>query len=490
MWNKKFNRLVHPVWCIAWFCGGTIGGIALSVRVKNHLFDSPDVLVITGLLLIFALLKHRMALLLFALLAGLMFGMWRGTSEQGARAAYKPYYGKKITLHGVVSEDTSFGPQGDQRLRVQAIQIDNNKLPGIMWVAMPETVHIKRGDTVVLKGQLVPGFGNIPAAMYRASIVSVTRPMPGDVARRVRDWFAEGVRRAIPEPEASLSVGYLVGQRTALPEGLSDQLRVVGLTHAVVASGYNLTILVGFTRRLLARFSKYLATFLAVMMTSSFVLITGFSPSMTRAGLVSMLGLIAWYYGRSFHPVVLLILAAAITAVWRPSYVWGDIGWYLSFVAFTGVIILAPLLQRYFWGNNKNVGMLRQTLLDTTSAQLLTMPIILYSFGQYATYALLANVLVLPLVPIAMLLTFVAGVGGLVVPSIAHWIGVPAKLILWSNLLVISWVSRLPGASGEISFGLRALIVSYVFLGIVMAYLWRVTKYNFRAQDNQQVTLF
>lgn len=490
MWNKKFNRSVHPVWCIAWCCVGIIGGIALSVRIKNQIFNGSEILSIAGLLLLFSLLKHRMVFLLFALLAGLIFGVWRGSLEQGALDAYKPYYGKKITLRGIVNEDTSYGPQGDQRLRVQAIQVDNNKLPGIMWVSTPETVNIKRGDTVVLKGQLAPGFGNIPDSMYRANVISVTRPMPGDVARRVRDWFADGVRRAIPEPEASLSVGYLVGQRTALPEGLSDQLRVAGLTHAVVASGYNLTILVGFTRRLLARYSKYLATLAAVLMTSSFVLITGFSPSMTRAGLVSMLGLIAWYYGRSFHPVVLLILAAAITAVWRPSYVWGDIGWYLSFTAFTGVIVLAPLLQRYFWGSNKRVGMLRQTLLDTISAQLLTMPIILYSFGQYATYALLANILVLPLVPVAMLLTFVSGVSGLTAPALAHWIGFPAKLILACNLLVINWVSHIPGASGEINFSLKALIFSYMFLAVTLIYLWRVTSYNFREQDKQSVTLF
>lgn len=305
----------------------------------------------------------------------------------------------------------------------------------------------------------------------------------------MRDWFAEGIKRAIPEPQSSLSVGYLVGQKNALPEVLSEQLKVVGLTHAIVASGYNLTILVGFARRSLMRFSKYLATLIAGLLIISFVLVTGLSPSMSRAGLVSIIGLITWYYGRSTNPVVLLLVAATATAVWQPAFVWGDIGWYLSFTAFAGVIVLAPLLKRYFFGRSGKLGMIRQTLLDTMSAQLLTMPIIFYAFGQYSTYALVANILVLPLVPLAMLLTFIAGVGGLAVPGFAELFGWPARLVLSSNIFVVAWVAGLPGASGEIKFGITALIVSYVLLLAALVYLWRKTDYNHREAEDDS-TLF
>jgi competence protein ComEC len=324
--------------------------------------------------------------------------------------------------------------------------------------------------------------------MYQATVSTIERPNPGDVARRLRDWFGDGIRRAIPEPEGSLSVGYLVGQKTALSETLTNQLKIVGLTHAVVASGYNLTIIVGGTRRLFARFSKYLAALAAVSLILGFILVTGFSPSMTRAGLVSLLGLATWYYGRSMHPVILLVFSACLTAIWRPAYVWGDIGWYLSFMAFTGVIVLAPLLKLYFWGTKK-LGVFRQTLLDTTAAQILTMPIILHAFGQYATYALLANMLVLPLVPAAMLLTFFAGMGGIVLPGFASWFGWPARILLAANLLAIGWVSRLPGASGEINFGLPALTVSYLAVVLGIAYLWQKTGYNFR-EPSAETELF
>lgn len=482
---KSLNRPVHSSWHIAWLSCGIIVGIALSALEAGNPNTNPEILVFSLLLLFVSLVRRRLPMLVLALAAGVLFGLWRGGLQRQALTAYVPFYNQTVTLKGVVAEDTSYGTKGDQRLRLRSIQINGQRLPVIVWVSTPEGADIKRGDSVTVQGKLSEGFGNLPATMFRAKLASLERPMPGDVARRVRDWFAAGIKRAIPEPEASLSVGYLVGQRNALPETLSDQLRIVGLTHAVVASGYNLTILVSFARRYFMRFSKYLAALSASGLVVAFVLMTGFSPSMSRAGLVSLLSLLAWYYGRAIHPVVLLLFSAAITAVWRPAYVWGDIGWYLSFTAFTGVIVLAPLIKQYFWGKTKKFGMLRQTLLDTTSAQLLTMPIILYAFGQYATYALLANILVLPLVPLAMLLSFIAGAGGLAIPGLAYWFGWPARIILACNILTIGWVSRLPGSHGDIIFGLKPLIISYVLLLIIMAYLWRKTSYNFRGDTEE-----
>lgn len=483
--RKKFNRRVHVSWHIAFYSCGILAGIALSARLAGSYGFNAELLIFSVLLMFVSLVKRRLPMLFLALAAGVLFGVWRGSTVRHSLAEYEPYYNQAVTVKGTIAEDTSYGTKGDQRLRLRSVQINSQSLPGILWVSTPEGADIKRGDFVVLQGTLTKGFGNLPATMYKADVTAVERPMPGDVARRVRDWFAAGIKRAIPEPESSLSVGYLVGQRSALPETLAEQLKVVGLTHAVVASGYNLTILVSNARRFFMRFSKYLAALSGFALIVSFVLITGFSPSMSRAGLVSLLGLMAWYYGRTIHPVVLLLFSAAITAVWRPAYVWGDIGWYLSFTAFTGVIVLSPLLKNYFWGKTKKFGMLRQTLLDTTSAQLLTLPIILYAFGQYATYALLANVLVLPLVPLAMLLSFLAGLGGLAVPALAQWFGWPARIILACNILVIGWVSRLPGSHGDLTFGLKPLLISYLLLLFVMVYIWKRINYDFRGNNEE-----
>lgn len=468
---------VHISWQISWFAVGIVIGIALASVAALTDFTGSATLVLALLLFVFAILRRTYAVLILALVGGVLFGMWRGGSEKQAISMYESYISRTVVVQGRIAEDPTIGHKGELRLTLESISIQDTKMPGKVRVSITTTSILKRGDELAVSGQLSRGFGTVSAVLRNAEIIVHIEPMPGDIGRRVRDWFTRGIRRAIPEPEVNLSIGYLVGQKTALPEVLAEQLKIVGLTHAVVASGYNLTILVGFMRRTFMRYSKYLSTVLALMLVICFMLITGFSPSMSRAGLVAALSLAAWYYGRVIHPVVLLSVAGAATAVWRPAYVWGDIGWYLSFTAFIGVIIMSPLLTHYFFGPSKH-GLLRQTFIDTMSAQIMTMPIILYTFGQYATYALLANILVLPLIPFIMLASFVAGIAGIVLPSFSWLFGWPAKAMLACNIAVIGWISQLPGASGEIDFSVGHLVLSYVVLVMAIVYMWRATGYN------------
>jgi competence protein ComEC len=272
-------------------------------------------------------------------------------------------------------------------------------------------------------------------------------------------------------------MGYLLGQRRALPADLAAALVVTGLTHVVVASGYNLTILVRLARRLFVNVSKYLATLSSVMMILGFMAVTGASPSMTRAGLVSGLSLAAWYYGRRFHPLVLLPFAAAVTVLIDTTYAWNDLGWQLSFAAFAGVMVLAPLLQRYFFGDKKP-GIIRQILGETISASIMTLPILILAFGQFSNVALMTNLLILPLVPLAMLLTFITGIGAIVLPGAASIIGAPAEWLLGYMIGVIHYFAGLPWAQTILSIQPWMVAVAYTIIALVCIYLWRATKYN------------
>lgn len=428
--------------------------------------------------------KPTVNFLVLAVIAGTGIGLWRGTGEQLAFQNYRPFYGKSVILQGRVSEDVSHGERDDTRMQLVDVHIDHKKFNGKVWISTKTEQAIKRSDTVVLQGKLKEGFGNMPASMSNAQLAAIQQTNQTDYALQVRDWFAAGIRQAIPEPQASLGSGFLTGQHSDLPGDLDDQLRIVGLTHAVVASGSNLTILVGFMRRSLLRVSKYTATLAGALMTAGFVLVAGMSPSMTRAGLVTGLSLAAWYYGRRIHPLTLLPLAAGITTLYNPSYIWGDLGWYLSFGAFIGVLIVAPLIQHYFWGRDYTPNIFMETFIGTTAAQLATMPIILFSFGTISSYALLANMLVVPLIPLAMLLTFIGGIFGVTIPAIAGIIGWPAKIVMQYMTTVIDWTANLPGSQGEVSFGLAALLVSYLSMLAVVIYMKRTTRHVFGNDKN------
>ena len=437
-------------------------------------------LILAAALICIACVRRTAAAVVVMLAAGFIVGIWRGSVEQISLAQYKPLYGKMVTVHGSVSDDASYGPGGDQRLIISDVYVGGSALPGRIWISADSGNMVKRSDIVVMRGKLGFSFGSLAASMFHAQLLHVTHPQPGDIGLAARDWFASGISTAIPEPEASLAAGYLIGQRSTLPSDLDTQLKTVGLTHAVVASGYNLTILIGVAKQLLLSTSKYLATLSAATLIVGFITMSGLSPSMARAGLVSGLSLAAWYYGRTIHPLVLLPVAAALTVIANPYYVWGDIGWYLSFASFAGVIILAPLLQHMLWHGAEKPGAVMQVIVDTMSAQIATLPIMVLAFGHYSPYALLANLLVLPLIPLTMLATFIAGFAGLVLPAAAHIVGLPATLVLRYMTWVIARVADLPGAQGDISINIYIAGVCYALIGAAAVVIWRKTRYSFR----------
>lgn len=199
---------------------------------------------------------------------------------------------------------------------------------------------------------------------------------------------------------------------------------------------------------------------------------------MVRAGMVSLLSLWAWMYGRSFHPVTLLSFVGAATVLYAPYYVWGDVGWMLSFASFAGVMILAPLLQRYFFGEVKP-STIRQVVGETLAAQMMTLPISILVFGQMSLIALVANVLIVPFVPFAMVLTFLAGIGG-AMPMVLSFLGVPAQWLLDMMLWVVDWCAALPWASIDITLPWWVIWLWYGGLAILCWWLQKTTQYKLR----------
>jgi len=466
-------------WLIALLSGAIVIGTAIVPAINQSLFASVGWLIVASILAAICLWKRATILIPVIVIAGLLIGLWRGSVVSSELTVFQHLVGKSVSITGNVTYDPDDGDHGDTDLRLGNLFADTQPISGKVWVSTTVNGQIKRGDIVTVKGKLSDGFGSFPASMYEARVTNVQRPQPGDVARQVRDWFADKVRLAIGEPESSLGLGYLLGQKRALPSDLQQALVLTGLTHVVVASGYNLTILVRLARRLFVKVSKYLATLSASTMILGFMMISGVSPSMSRAGLVSGLSLAAWYYGRKFHPLVLLPLAAALTTLVDPSYAWNDLGWQLSFAAFGGVMILAPLLQAYFFGNKKP-GIVRQILGETISANIVTMPILVLAFGQFSNVAIFSNLLVLPFVPLAMLLVFVAGVGALIMPGFATIFGAPAQWLLDYSVWVINYFASLGWAQTTLEIAPIAVATAYAIIIADCLYLWHATKLNLR----------
>ncbi len=474
---KRRDRL-HSSWIIAALSSGLVVGA--FVNAKAGAYVSATALVLAVSFAFASFFSRTSFAVLFALLAGTIIGAWRVSSMLASQNSFELYKGREVVVSGRVSDDPTQGVSGDIRLRVVVASIEGAaQAPGEIWVSLKNEAPIKRSDQIVLQGQLSAGFGTFAATMYRAEVMLVNRADYADVARDARDEFAAAVREGIREPEASLGVGFLLGQKAELPEKLLNELRLLGLTHIVVASGYNLTILVRFARRFFMRVSRFGAFAASLFLIFVFTQMTGATPSMSRASLIAGLSLIAWYFGRVIHPLVLLPFTAALTLVLKPAYAQGDIGWMLSFASFVGVIIVAPLIHAYFWGE-KRPNALRQLVVETLSAQLVTIPIVLFSFELFSPLSLLSNILVVPLIPFVMLGAFLTGAAAITLGFLAVIVGFPTELALRYITFIAEKLSAHPFASVTVNISMQQLVFAYVLMFVGVVYLQRRTHFEFR----------
>lgn len=468
------RHLEHPSWLVLTGLIGVLAGLGLA-----RIGFVPQATVIWLCVAITPLIGlRRWWSLAIMLLLGLAIGGWRGQLVQTDLASYENYQFQDVELVGIVQDDPTYHESGQLEFYVTDLTLGEQNVRGRVRVrGFTGALAIRRSDRVKVAGQLYPGFASWQGSISYSEIAVVERD--SSVITTLRRNFLAGVYTALPEPQASLGLGFLVGTRALLPVELTEQLRRVGLTHIVAVSGYNLTILVRFARRLGMRFSKRLAVLLAVGLLAVFITTTGVPPSVARATVVAGLALSAWYYGRRVSPVTLLLASSAVTAYINPLYLWSDLGWWLSFLAFFGILIVAPLVRRRLWGQRK-LHWLPAIMVETACAQLMTLPLTMAVFGELSVIALLANILVLPLVPFAMLLTFAAGLAGMVAPVLAGWVAWPARVLLSFMTEVVSLLAEPKWVLLNLKLTTVAAGAIYIIIAVLTVWSYRLLRRRYK----------
>lgn len=364
--------------------------------------------------------------------------------------------GQNLTIEATAASDAIYAVGSQLEFTANHAQRENEPLAGNFKISGFGEAMVYRGDRVQISGKLYPSRGSNQAHISYAQLKRIG--LDNSWINRFTRRFSAGMQTALPEPNASFGLGLLIGQRNNLPSELTNQLVMVGLVHIVAVSGYNLTILVRAAARLKLG-SKYQQLLLSLSLISFFILMTGFSASIVRAAIVSTLSLWAWYYGRKMRAVLILALTAALTALVNPFYIWGDTGWYLSFLAFFGVLIIAPMVSKRLFRRPPKI--IVSTALETLAAEVMALPLIMSIFGQLSLVGLLANVLVVPLIPFAMLLSAVAAIAGIWLAPMAGWLAWPANLLLTYILDVVRLFSSIPGVFTYRTISMHAMLYVY-----------------------------
>lgn len=432
---------------------------------------------LAGLMTIFSWRRRTLWTLGWLVLFAVSLGWCRGAVYMQHLADYQPYFGHKITIIATASNDATYNSH--KQLNFDAhdalVQGTGQRLTGKVNLSGFGSNMIFAGDRVAVSGKLRPGYGSYQAKLSYGQVSILARGH--SLVAELRRNFQAGIQSALPEPLASFGMGLLIGQKATLPDSVYQSLLMVGLVHIIAVSGYNLTIILRATNGLLRNHSKRLSTLLALGLIGLFLLVAGSSASIVRAAIISVLAIAADYYGRQIKPLNLLLLAAAITAWLNPYYIWTDVSWYLSFLAFFGVLVVAPMLAQRLPARISN-SLIGSVALESLCAELMTLPYVLYVFGQMSFIGIIANLLVVAFTPLAMLLCLIAGLAGMLLSAYAGWFAWPARLLLTYMLDVAGLLSTIPNIFKQGWYiSLQQLAVLYGAVIVLVLTLWhKVTK--------------
>lgn len=291
-------------------------------------------------------------------------------------------------------------------------------------------------------------------------------------------WRARLIRaldRALPEPQASLASGILLGSQSRFSSQLQESFNRTGTAHIVAVSGANLTIFTGLLCALLAPLIGRRRTVLVVApMLLIYTLLIGAPVSAVRAAIMALLYLGAVWSGRPTTGLLSLILAAALMTAFNPLLP-RDISFQLSVAATAGLLTYGEVFWRVARHTLERVGgealissqlirSLIQAATTTVAAILATEPLIAWHFGRLSLVALPTNLIVVPLVGPAMgLSTLIALMGSLGIPfsDLLGWLAWP---FLTAILSAIQLFAALPFASTSLH-GVRPFHTVVFYLG-------------------------
>lgn len=295
---------------------------------------------------------------------------------------------------------------------------------------------------------------------------------------RFKDHAQTTIHRLIPDPQAALLVGILLGNDNGIPPDLSDAFRLTGLTHIIAISGFNIAILVAILIRLgELLLPRKTAVFFALSGIAFYTLLVGADASVVRAAIMGSTYLLSSrLLGRNSYSVASLFVAGLFMTLLNPFTLW-DVGFQLSFAATLSLMLYATPLTR--WVEQKLaarlttaavktiMGLLSEAVLITLAAQILTLPLLIAYFEQLSLISLLANALVLPAQPGVMTWGGLATLVGLVSPTLAQPLAWIAWLLLSYTTALVRAFATVPWAAVSVQVSTSTILLIYALIGLL-----------------------
>ena len=475
-------------------------GVFISSVYKFEFFVAYLILLVS-LLFIILTLKNKYFLVLGLWGIFLLLGIWcyqLSLPKQSFDQIYF-YNGREVQIRGIIDKEP------DQRedkvkleIKSQQIFLNNSwqKVSGKILVTNYLYPEYNYGDKLelicnLLAPEKVQDFAyddylaryNIYSTCYNPKITLQAKNQ-GNFALakilKIKNFFIARINYVLAEPQSSFLAGLLIGAKRAIPADLQSVFSKTGTTHVVAVSGYNVTIIAVFLMLIFQHLGlgRKKSFWLIIGFLIFFAVMTGLQSSCIRAAIMGGVVLLANYLGRLSKIRNVLILTAVIMLVLNPKILVFDLGFQLSFLATLGLVYLNPILLQILKIKNLKLKIcqviLGDYLLTTLSAIIMTQPIILYNYGKVSLIAPLANILILPFVPLAMLLGFVTGILAMIWTGLGWVTGWSVWLVLTYIIWVLEKLASLNWAYFEFS-KINFWLMIFLYL-LIVGFIYRVRK--------------
>ena len=412
----------------------------------------------------------------------LLLGVVRVTlPERHIESTITDQYPDKVTLTGVITGDIEH-KRAYSRYVIALKKINGNapQKKSAVLVYEPYPTKCVPGEAVSLRARMqepenfISATGrvfeykkylrqfNIRATTFvEKSGCTGERKQPA-VFARLRERLVSAMHTFLPAEEASLLGGLLLGLRGAMSAELLEAFRITGLIHIIVLSGYNVTLVAETIRRVLARTPKSVSFTASLIAIIGFVLLAGAQTAAIRAGSMATIALIARATRREYDGIRALLIVAVLMVLYNPDQVLFSVSFHLSFIATLGLLLLAPIIEHRLRRIPEKYE-LRGIIAATLATQLFLLPYLAYAIGEVSVIGILANMLIIPIIPIAMLFGSAVSIIALIPLPLATFLSPLAFLPLHTIILLAESLARIPHASlplPEISPVLTALTLA------------------------------
>jgi len=387
------------------------------------------------------------------------------------RPALDAVVGKNATFEGVVSAEPDVR-ETNALITVSIQTVNGEAASGTILVHADLFPKISYGDRLRISGSLAfpqafetdtgrtfnyPKYLLAQGITHKLSFAKITVLAHGEgnpiiaALLSVKHFFERGISAALPEPESALAGGLLLGDKQSLGDSITEAFRRAGVVHVIVLSGYNVSLIIGAVLFIALYFlPTRAALLLAALSVVGFAVMTGASETTVRAGAMALIALLAKGLNRNADGFRLLVITAAGMAVWNPYLVLFDLSYQLSVLSTFGLVLFADSVQKKMLFVPEKAG-LREIVGTTIATQLTVLPLLIFAVGQVSVVSLFTNVLVLPAVPAAMLVSFIAAILAVFSSALALPFSGIAYLLLHYIISVSVWFGNLSFAAVPVS---------------------------------------